>query len=85
MSKCSLASIKMASQSCLDVIDFILQVDERSAGGILFYNCCSDLAIQDYPGQMLFDENRCKVHIYSLNFYSMAERRGDSPSLKGDM
>jgi hypothetical protein len=32
MSKCSLASIKMASRSCLDVIDFILQVDERSVG-----------------------------------------------------
>lgn len=36
MSKCSLASIKMASWSCFDVIDFILQVDERSAGGFCF-------------------------------------------------
>lgn len=36
MSKCSLAIIKMASQSCLDVIDFILQADERSAGGFCF-------------------------------------------------
>lgn len=62
---------------CLDIIDFILQEDERSAWGIVLYNCCNDLAISYYAGQKPFNQNQCKIYIYPPQTSRvLVERRG---------